>query len=70
MQIIQESLGFEGDFPDWNYELDLCDKCASDFKTVVERFCDVEIDTRTWLTEEERAEREPVSRGAKKLKRD
>ncbi len=69
MSITQDWLGFEGEFPDWNYELDLCDNCASEFKTVVEKFCDSKIDTNTKLTEEEKAEREPVSKLNKKMKK-
>ena len=59
---MQEWVGFEGKFPDWNYELDLCANCATEFKHLVDKFCDVNIDTNTELTEEEKAEREPVSR--------
>ena len=64
---MQEWLGFEGEFPDWNYELDLCVNCASEFKIIVDKFCDTDIDTNTKLTDEEKAEREPVSQAYKKL---
>ena len=69
VSVTQDWLGFEGEFPDWNYELDLCDNCASEFKTLVEKFCDTNIDTNTKLTEEEKAEREPVSKANKKLRK-
>lgn len=65
---MQEWLGFEGSFPEWNYELDLCMNCATTFKHIVDKFCDTKIDTNTKLTDEEKAEREPVSRLNKKLK--
>ena len=66
--VTQDWLGFEGEFPDWNYELDLCDNCASEFKFLVDTFCGTNIDTNTELSEGEKAEREPVSRLNKKLK--
>lgn len=62
-------LAFEGTFIDWNYDLDLCEFCAMEFKNIVDAYCNTKkIDTSTALSEEERAEREPVSRLAKKLK--
>ena len=66
--VTQDFLGFEGEFPDWNYELDLCDNCASEFKFLVDTFCGTNIDTNTKLSDEEKAEREPVSKAYKKLR--
>ena len=65
--VTQDNLGFEGEFVDWNYELDLCIECTMQFKKIVDVFCGTNIDTNTKLTEEEKAEREPVSRLNKKL---
>lgn len=63
-----DMIGFEGEFVDWGYDLDLCVDCSIEFKNIVDAYCSTKIDTSTELSEQERAEREPVSRAAKKLK--
>jgi len=66
--ITQDEIGFEGEFPDWNYELDLCIDCVVNFKGLVDEYCNTVIDTNTMLSEVEKAEREPVSKAGKLLK--
>lgn len=61
-------LAFEGEFLDWNYQLDLCESCARSFKPIVEQFCKDYVNTDESLSKEEKAEREPVSKAAKRIR--